>query len=66
MTNKKQLTLVLSMFTMMHFVLAMTAGVFNGILDQIALSMDVSIAESGMLNTMYAYGDRCAYYDYFI
>lgn len=56
MINKKQLTLVLSMFTVMHFVLAMTAGVFNGILDQIALSMDVSIAESGMLNTMYAYG----------
>ena len=40
----------------MNFVLSMMAFVFNGILDKVAVSLNVSIADSGLLNTMYAYG----------
>lgn len=47
---------IISIFTIMSFVLAMTAFVFNGILDQVAVSLDITVAESGLLNTMYAYG----------
>lgn len=43
-------------FTLMSFVLAMTAFVFNGILDKVALSLDISVANTGLLNTMYSYG----------
>lgn len=46
----------LAVFTLMNFVLAMISSVFNGILDQVAVSMDISVANAGMLNTMYAYG----------
>lgn len=40
----------------MNFVLAMTASVFNGILDKVAISLNTSVANAGLLNTMYAYG----------
>lgn len=40
----------------MNFVIAMTAFVFNGILDKVAISLNISVANSGLLNTMYAYG----------
>jgi len=40
----------------MSFALAMTAFVFGGILDQVALSLNISVANSGLLNTMYSYG----------
>lgn len=40
----------------MNFVLAMLSFVFNGILDQVAVSLNVSIADSGLLTTMYLYG----------
>lgn len=43
-------------FTLMSFVFAMTAFVFNGILDKVALSLDISVANTGLLNTMYSYG----------
>lgn len=52
--NETSLTLVV--FTLMSFVLAMTAFVFNGILDKVAISLNISVANSGLLNTMYAYG----------
>jgi DHA1 family putative efflux transporter-like MFS transporter len=55
MTIKKT-TFTLMVFTLMSFVTAMTAFVFNGILDQVAISLNISIADSGLLNTMYAYG----------
>lgn len=40
----------------MSFVLAMTTFVFSGILDKVAVSLGISVAESGLLNTMYSYG----------
>jgi predicted MFS family arabinose efflux permease len=45
-----------AVFTLMNFVLSMTAFVFGGILDQVAISMNISVANSGLLNAMYAYG----------
>ncbi len=47
---------ILFVFTLMNFVVAMTGVVFNGILDKVALSLDISVANTGLLNTMYAYG----------
>lgn len=52
----KKSSLTLLVFTLMNFVLAMTAFVFNGILDKVAVSLNISVANSGLLNTMYAYG----------
>lgn len=52
----KKTNLTLLVFTLMSFVTGMTAFVFNGILDKIAVSLNVSVANSGLLNTMYAYG----------
>ena len=47
---------MLLVFSLMSFVLAMTAFVFSGILDKVAVSLGISVAESGLLNTMYSYG----------
>lgn len=52
----KKISFTLLVFTLMSFVLAMTAFVFNGILDKVAISLNISVANSGLLNTMYAYG----------
>ena len=52
----KKISLTLMVFTLMSFVLSMTAVVFNGILDKIAITLNVSVASSGLLNTMYSYG----------
>lgn len=52
----KKTNLALVVFTLMNFVVSMTACVFNGILDKVAVSLDISVANSGLLNTMYAYG----------
>lgn len=43
-------------FTIMSFVLAMSAMVFGGILDKVAVSLGVSVADAGFLNTLYAFG----------
>ena len=40
----------------MNFVITMMAFVFGGILDKVAIAMNISVADSGLLNTMYAYG----------
>ncbi len=48
--------LTLLVFTLMNFVFSMMASVFNGILDMVAVSLGVSVANAGLLNTMYAYG----------
>ena len=47
---------MLLVFSAMSFVLAMTAFVFSGILDKVAASLGISVADSGLLNTMYSYG----------
>ena len=52
----KKPNLMLLVFTLMSFVLAMTAFVFSGILDKVAVSLGISVAQSGLLNTMYSYG----------
>jgi len=54
--DMKKISLTLMVFTLMSFVLSMTAVVFNGILDKIAITLNVSVASSGLLNTMYSYG----------
>lgn len=48
--------MMLLVFSLMSFVLAMTAFVFSGILDKVAVSLGISVADSGLLNTMYSYG----------
>ena len=48
--------MMLLVFSLMSFVLAMTAFVFSGILDKVAVSLGISVAQSGLLNTMYSYG----------
>ncbi|CZR00319.1 MFS transporter, DHA1 family, purine base/nucleoside efflux pump [Trichococcus flocculiformis] len=52
----KKPNMMLLIFSLMSFVLAMTAFVFSGILDKVAVSLDISVAQSGLLNTMYSYG----------
>ena len=52
----KKPNIMLLVFSAMSFVLAMTAFVFSGILDKVAVSLDISVAQSGLLNTMYSYG----------
>ncbi|TAH64574.1 MAG: MFS transporter [Anaerolineaceae bacterium] len=52
----KKTSLTLVVFTLMNFVVTMTSLVFNGILDKVAITLNVSIANSGLLNSMYAYG----------
>ena len=52
----KKPNFMLLVFSAMSFVLAMTAFVFSGILDKVAASLGISVAESGLLNTMYSYG----------
>ena len=52
----KKPNIMLLVFSVMSFVLAMTAFVFSGILDKVAVSLGISVAESGLLNTMYSYG----------
>ena len=52
----KKPNIMLLVFSLMSFVLAMTAFVFSGILDKVAVSLGISVADSGLLNTMYSYG----------
>ncbi len=52
----KRTSHILFVFTLMNFVVAMMGFVFNGILDKVALSLNITVANSGLLNTMYAYG----------
>lgn len=52
----KKTNTILIIFTLMNFVIQMTALVFNGILDKVATSMNISIANTGLLITMYSYG----------
>lgn len=52
----KKMGLTLIVFTLMNFVVSMTGIVFNGILDKVAVSLNISIANTGLLNTMYSYG----------
>lgn len=44
------------MFIVMNFVLSMSATVFGGIMDQVAEQLSISVADTGLLNSVYAYG----------
>ena len=48
--------LTLYVFTLMNFVSTMTASLFNGILDKVAIDLNVSVALTGLLNSAYARG----------
>lgn len=52
----KKTNITLMVFTLMSFVLVMTSSTFSGILDIVADSLNISVADSGLLNTMYSYG----------
>lgn len=52
----KRSRLTLLVFILMNFVVTMSGTVFNGILDKVALSLNVSVARAGLLNTMFSYG----------
>lgn len=52
-------TITIAVFTIMNFVLSMTASVFGSILDLIAVSLNVSVETAGLLTTMYSYGAAC-------
>lgn len=55
--RKENIGLVMmSVFMMMGFVSSMSATLFNGILDKIAVDMQISIAQTGYLTSLYAYG----------
>lgn len=47
---------MLGLFIVMNFVLNMSASLFNGILDQVALEMNVPVTVTGQLTSVYAYG----------
>lgn len=52
----KRSFLTILVFTAMNFVISMVASVFGGILDQVALSLNITVASAGLLNTLYLYG----------
>ena len=54
MMKQSQLTLIV--FMLMNFVIGMSAMVFGGILDQVARSLNVSIAWTGLLATTFSIG----------
>ena len=57
MEKKKTLTkTMLGMFIIMNFILNMSASLFNGILDQVAVEMNVPVTVTGQLSSMYQFG----------
>lgn len=58
MTKKNQSLsfMTMTVFIIMNFILSMSGTLFNGILDKIAVSMDISVAQTGYLTSLYAYG----------
>ena len=43
-------------FIVMNFVMSMSGTLFNGILDRIAFTMQIDVAMTGYLTSLYAYG----------
>lgn len=46
----------MGVFMIMNFTMSLSGTPFNGILDRIALEMGISVAQTGYLTSMYAYG----------
>lgn len=47
---------LMSVFLLVGFLTSLSGTLFNGILDKIAVSMDISIAQTGYLTSLYSYG----------
>lgn len=43
-------------FIVMNFVMSLSGTLFNGILDRIAVTMNIDVAKTGYLTSLYAYG----------
>lgn len=43
-------------FIVMNFVLSMSSALFNGILDKIAIDLNIPLSQTGYLTSFYAYG----------
>lgn len=57
MGNKKEIRIsMMIVFILMNFVLSMSSALFNGILDKMAVSLNVSLSQAGYLSSFYAYG----------
>ena len=52
----KKTNQALMVFALMSFVVEMTMFVFNGILDRVVISLNVSLAQSSLLSTVCVYG----------
>lgn len=56
-TKTKKLTVItMLVFIVMNFVLSMSSVLFNGILDKIAIDLNVPLSSTGNLVSFYAYG----------
>ena len=57
MSKEKTLSIrTMAVFVAMNFVLSMSGALFNAILDQVAVELNISISQTGMLSSFYAYG----------
>lgn len=56
MKKKELSTTTLNVFILMAFVLAMSSMLLNGILDKVAEELHISISQTGLLNSFYAFG----------
>lgn len=57
MSRKRNIGIMLMLvFMIMNFVLSLSGTLFNGILDKIAIEMNISVAKTGYLTSFYAYG----------
>lgn len=48
--------MMMFVFIVMNFLMSMSSTLFNGILDKIAIAMNISVAQTGYLSSLYAYG----------
>lgn len=54
--NGNMSLITMLVFIIMNFILSMSGTLFNGILDKIAVDMNISVAQTGYLTSLYAYG----------
>lgn len=54
--NVKLGFVMMFVFIVMNFVMSLSGTLFNGILDRIAVTMNIDVAKTGYLTSLYAYG----------
>lgn len=54
--TKRFTTMTMIVFIIMNFVLSMSSALFSGILDKIAVDLNISLSQTGYLTSFYAYG----------